>query len=94
MKKIIKKRIVFYCPWTEETFIGAEEYDSSLSDDNILNAYHEVGRTMWCPTHPDHDELWYLKEYQGLRVPYYKIEVEKFYIEVPSFWDKVKNALR
>lgn len=94
MKKIMKKRVIFYCPWTEELIIGAEEFDGTLSDDNILGAFYETGKTMWCPTHPDYDELWYLKEYQNLRVPYYKIEIEKFYIEVPTFWDKIKEALR
>ena len=94
MRKIMKKRDVFYCPWTEETIIGAEEFDGSLSDNNILGAFHEVGKTVWCPTHPDYNELWYLKEYQGLRIPYYKIEVEEFYIFTPTFWDKIKDILR
>ena len=94
MKKIMKKRVIFYCPWTEELVIGAEEFDGTLSDDNILGAFYETGKTMWCPTHSDYDELWYLKEYKNLRVPYYKIEIEKFYIEVPTFWDKIKEALR
>ena len=94
MKKIMKKRVIFYCPWTGEKIIGAEEFDGTLSDDNILGAFYETGKTAWCPTHPDYDELWYLKEYKNLRVPYYKIEIEKFYVEVPTFWDKIKEALR
>ena len=94
MKKIMKKRVIFYCPWTEELVIGAEEFDGTLSDDNILGAFYETGKTAWCPTHQDYDELWYLKEYKNLRVPYYKIEIEKFYVEVPTFWDKIKEALR
>lgn len=96
MRKIKKKRIILYCPWTKEVVIGAEEYDSALSDDNILGAFHEVGKTEWMwENDPFYQtELWYLKEQNGLRTPYYKVDVSDFYIEVPSFWDKVRNALR
>lgn len=96
MKKIMKKRVIFYCPWTEELVIGAEEFDGALSDDNILGAFYETGKAIWRPTiHPDYDELWYLKETKmGLRLPYYKVEIDNFYIEVPTFWDKIKDALR
>lgn len=94
MKKIMKKRIILYCPWTKEEIIGAEEYDGTLSDESILKAFHEVGKTQWCPTYPDFDELWYLREYKEVRLPYYKVSVEKFYIEVPTFWDRIVKALR
>jgi len=96
VKKIRKKRIILYCPWTKEVIIGAEEFDSSLSNNNILGAFHEVGKTVWMwENDPFYQtELWYLKEQNGLRVPYYKVDISDFYIEVPSFWDKVKNALR
>ena len=98
MKKIVKKRIVLYCPWTQETIIGAEEYDRSLSDDNILNAYHETYKTRWCQICANYKELWYLKEYGEeygyARLPHYRVMVERFYTYVPSFWDKLKNALR
>lgn len=94
MKKILKKRIILYCPWTKETVIGAEEYDGALSDENIFLAFHEVGKTEWVATHPDYDELWYLKDYGTLRLPYYKVMIDDFYTYVPSFWDKLKNALR
>lgn len=96
MKKIKKKRIVLYCPWAREVIIGAEEFDSALSDDNILGAFHEVGKTVWLwENDPFYQtELWYLKEQNGIRLPYYKVEVREFYIDVPTFWDKVKDALR
>jgi len=94
VKKIKKKRIILYCPWTDEEIIGAEEYEGYLSDENIIGIYYEVGKAQWYPTHPDYDELWYLKEQNGIKIPYYKVGVSDFYIEVPSFWDKVKNALR
>lgn len=94
MKKILKKRVVLYCPWTKETIIDAEEYDGTLDDDNIILAFHEVGKTKWCPTHPDYEELWYLKTCGTLRLPYYKVLIDDFYIYMPTFWDKVKDALR
>lgn len=95
MKKIKKKRIILYCPWTHEEIIGAEEYDGSISDYSIFMSFHEVGKTVWSPTHPDYKELWYLKEDKcGLRLPYYKVGIDDFYTEVPTFWDKIKEALR
>lgn len=95
MRRIHKKRIILYCPWTKEKIIGAEEYDGKLDDDNILFSFHETGKTMWCPTCSDYgDELWYLTPCGKVRLPYYKVLVEDFYIEVPTFWDKIKNALR
>lgn len=94
MKRIVKKRIVLYCPWDKQEIIGAEEYDKTITDENILGAYHEIGKTIWLPTYPGEVELWYLKEHNGVRIPYYRVEVDEFYITIPSFWDKVKNALR
>jgi hypothetical protein len=95
MKTVMKKRIILYCPWTQEEIIGAEEYDGALSDFNIFMAFHEVGKTVWISAHPEYQELWYLKENKdGLRLPYYKVGIDDFYIEVPSFWDRIKNALR
>lgn len=95
MKMVMKKRIILYCPWTDEVIIGAEEYDGTISDFNIFMAFHEVGKTIWLSTHPDYQELWYLKENKGgLRLPYYKVGIDDFYTEVPTFWDKIKNALR
>lgn len=96
MKAVMKKRIILYCPWTDEKIIGAEEFDGTLSDDNILGAFHEIGKTMWMwendPFYPT--ELWYLKPCGEVRLPYYKVLVDDFYIEVPTFWDRIKNALR
>lgn len=95
MKKIAKKRIILYCPWTDEEIIGAEEYDGTLSDFNIFMAFHEVGKTIWRPTGLGYNELWYMKETEtGLHLPYYKVGIDDFYIEVPTFWDKIKEALR
>ena len=97
MKKIMKKRIILYCPWTKEEIIGAEEYDGALSDESILGVFHEVGKTVWMwENDPFYQtELWYLKEAKtGLRLPYYKVGIDGFYVEVPTFWDRIVKALR
>ena len=93
MKLIKKKRIVLYCPWTGEEIIGGEEFDGSLSDDNILGMYHEEGKTAWLPTYPDYLGLWLSVVQNNMRLPYYKVYVDDFYIERPTFWDKVKRFL-
>ena len=93
MKKVWKKRIILYCPWTDEEIIGAEEYDGKLSDENIFFSFHEIGKTGWYPTNPDHEELWYLKDCGEVRLPYYKVGIDDFYIEIPTLWDKIKKAL-
>lgn len=94
MKRVMKKRIVFYCPWTHEEIIGAEEYDSSLPDEAILYAFHEVGKTVWITISPGCKELWYLKDSGKMYLPHYKVGIDDFYIEIPTLWDKIKKALR
>jgi len=93
MKQIVKKRIVLYCPWEDEEIIGTEEYDSSILDEDILNALHEQGRTMWLPTYPDYDELWLMLPDNGIMLPHYKIGVDEFYVQIPTFWDRIKDVL-
>lgn len=92
MKQIIKKRIVMHCPWEDSVVIGAEEYDCSVSDEDILNALHEQGKTAWLPTYPDYNELWLLQLENGILLPHYKVEVEKFYAQIPTFWDRIKDV--
>lgn len=97
MKKIIKKRLVYSCPWTKEIWYGAEEYDYFLPDNAILGAIHEVGKTVWRPTNPDYMELWLLRPYPvdpKVRLPLYRIEVEEFYTYKPTIFDKFLSFLR
>ena len=91
MKMVEKKRLIMYCPWTDEVIIGAQEFDASLSDENILGLLHEVGKTEWLPTYPGTHELWHLGENH---MPDYKIEVEIFYVEVPTWFDRIKDIFR
>ena len=97
MKRIVKKRLSYYCPWTKEVMYGAIEFDGNMSDENILGSVHEKGKTAWLPTYPDYPELWLLKPLPAnprVRQPVYKIEVDSYVVEVPSFFDKLKAALR
>lgn len=102
MKKIIKKRLTYYCPWTKHFMIGGEEFDGDMSDSNILGAIHEIGRTKWCPTGMDNnnltvDELWLLRPYPAdpkVKLPMYKITVEEFYILQPQWFDRVLSFFR
>lgn len=94
MRKVWKKRVIYYRPWTQDVFYGGEEYDCALSDNNILGSIHTVGKTVWLyENDPCYDaELWLLRplpQNPNVKLPAYKIEVEEFYIEVPTLWEKV-----
>lgn len=97
MKKIIKKRLVYSCPWTHEVWYGGEEYDSSLSNEAILGVIHEVGKTRWLLTYPGELELWLLRPYPTdpkVKLPLYRIEVEEFYTYCETIFDKFLSFLR
>jgi len=49
MKKIKVKRLAYYNLITNDILWGGEEYDGHLTDENILGAIHEIGKTEWCP---------------------------------------------
>ena len=85
MKKVIVKRLVYYIPATDETFYGGEEYDGHLTDENILGAIHEVGKTAWMG-----ETLWLLVD----DAPTYRIDVEKFYQYTKSWFDLLLDAVR
>lgn len=97
MKQIVKKRLIYTCPWTKEVFYGVDEYDSNLSDSNILGAIHEVGKTVWLPTYPGEEQLWLLRPHPinpNVKLPTYRIEVDTFYVDCPSFLDMILSFLR
>ena len=48
MKRIKVKRLAYYNLITNDILWGAEEYDGNLTDENILGAIHEIGKTEWC----------------------------------------------
>ena len=85
MKRTTIKRLTYYAPHTGETMYGAEEYDVHLSDDNILGAIHEVGKTAWID-----ETLWLLVENE----PTYRINVERFYQYTKSWFDLLIDAVR
>ena len=85
MKKITVKRLVYSIPYTSEVMYGAEEYDSHLSNDNILGVIHEVGKTAWI-----NGALWLLVN----GAPTYRISVETFYQYTKSWFDLMLDAVR
>lgn len=50
MKVIKVKRLVYSKLGCSEVIYGGTEYDSNLSDENILGSVHELGKTKWLPT--------------------------------------------
>ena len=84
MKRVTIKRLVYVGP-QGETMYGAEEYDARLTNDNILGAIHEVGKTAWMG-----ETLWLLVD----GAPTYRIDVEKFYQYTKSWFDLLIDAVR
>ena len=87
MKKIKTKRLIF-CRGSEY-LIGATEYDGKLTDENILQSFHEVGKTIVYPY-----GMWLLKNGE----PYYRVSVCSFYQYQKSWYnlvsDNIKRILR
>ena len=84
MKKITVKRLV-YRDGNGNTKFGGVEYDGALTDDNILGAVHEVGKTQWIG-----EGLWLMRN----GVPIYRITVEPFYRYQKSWYNLLLDALR
>lgn len=85
MKKMMTKRLIYTSEGTGEEFIGANEYDGHLTDANILDSIHEVGKTAWID-----ETLWLLRD----DVPIYRISVECFYQYTKSWFDLLLDAVR
>ena len=84
MKKIIVKRLI-YSDGAGSDFIGEHEYDGKLTDDNILGAIHEVGKTQWIGS-----SLWLIRYGR----PMYRITVATFTQYQKSWYDLLLDALR
>lgn len=86
MKKIIVKRLMYRSPASGDTFYGGETFDGNLSDDNILGAIHEIGKTTWVG-----DQLWAIRGNDLV----YQITVEEFvqyqkrWFEL--LWDQIRR---
>ena len=86
MKKIIVKRLMYHSPASGQIFYGGEEYDGNLTDDNILGAIHEIGKTAWVG-----DQLWAIRGEDLV----YRITVEQFvqyqkrWFEL--LWDQIRR---
>lgn len=107
MKKIKVKRLAYYNLITNDILWGAEEYDGNLTDENILDSVHELGKTEWRPTNwigPGNkwkNELWLLKpdpNNSNVKYPTCRICVETFYRYEKSWYnllfDSIKRILR
>ena len=85
MKKVIVKRLVYHSLASGEIFYGATEYDGNLTDENILGAFHEVGKTAWV-----NGALWLIRGEDLL----YRITVEEFPQYTKSWYDLLLDAIR
>lgn len=85
MKKNVVKRILYYSPASGETFYGATEYDRSLSDENILWAFHEVGKTAWVG-----NTLWVIRGNELV----YRLAVEEFTQYTKNRFELFLDAIR
>lgn len=103
MKRIKVKRLLYRSLLTGETYLGATEYDGNLTDDNILGAIHEVGKTEWRPTNwigPGdrwENELWLLKpdpNNTNIKYPAYRICVGTFYQYQKSWYDLLADKIK
>ena len=84
MKKVIIKRLAYTMGYGDVKY-GSVEYDGSLSDENILDAVHEVGKTQWIGSN-----LWLMRG----NVPLYQITVETFPQYTKSWYDYLLDAIR
>ena len=106
MKKIKVKRLMYSKLGSSEIIYGGKEYDGHLTDENILDSIHEIGKTEWLATNwigPGdkwEDELWLLKpdsNNPNVKYPTYRIYVETFYRYQKSWynllWDWVRRVI-
>lgn len=84
MKKVIVKRLI-YRDGNGKEIIGNTEYNGSLTDDNILNAVHEVGRTQWIG-----QSLWLMKSGR----PIYHITVAPFTQYQKRWYENLFDTVR
>lgn len=85
MKKTTVKRLVYHSPASGEVFYGGEEYDGHLTDENILGAIHEIGKTVWYG-----NNLWAIRGNDLI----YRITVEEFTQYTKSKFDLFLDAIR
>jgi hypothetical protein len=103
MKVIKVKRLVYSKLGCNEVIYGGIEYDGNLSDENILNSVHELGKTKWLsanwvgPEDEGEDELWLLKpdsNNPNIKYPTYHIFVDTFYRYEKTWWDNLCDNIK
>ena len=90
MKKIKVKRLVYHHLGTNEITYGGEEYDGSLTDDNILGAIFTMGKHEWTPNF-DHIAMY---QYNTNGDLVYHISVETFYQYQKSWYDLLADTIK
>lgn len=85
MKKTLIKHIVYTSPASGDTFICDIPYDGRLTDENILGAFHEVGKTKWVG-----HNLWVVRDNQLV----YRLSIETTIQYTKSWYDLLLDALR
>lgn len=92
MRKIKVKRLVYHHLATNEIYYGGFEYDSNLTDENILGALFTIGKHEW---YPGMESIYQLNVNGELE---YRITVETFYQYQKSWYnllaDNIKRILR
>lgn len=84
MKKVIVKRLIYTFGDGKE-HIGAAVYDNHFTDENILGAVHEIGKTQWIGK-----ELWLLKR----GCPICHITVAPFVQYKKTWFEELIEALK
>lgn len=84
MKKIQIKRLVYTNCYGEE-YIGGNEYDCALTDNNILGSVHEVGKTQWIG-----NTLWTMRN----GVPSLRITVQTFVQYQKRWYELLFDTIR
>ena len=91
MKRIKVKRLLYKSLLTGEVHLGAAEYDSHLTNENILGVIYEVGKHEW---HPGMEGIYQVNANDEL---VYRITVETFNRYQKSWynllWDWVRRII-
>lgn len=87
MKKIQIKRVCLVSP-TGEHMDFAQDFIGTLSDNDILSIFYEVGKTLWIG-----DNLYKIQHGEGI-VRHYRYEVYPVTQYVKSWYDTLLDVVR
>lgn len=87
MKKIQIKRVCLVSP-TGERMDFAQDFIGTLSDDDILSVFHEIGKTTWIGSN-----LYKIQYDEGV-IRHYRYEVYQVAQYIKSWYDTLLDAVR